>query len=354
MKKCLILGAGAAGLGMAGILALSGYSVTVYNRSKERILPLINDGLNIVFPTNEKYHEDKIIFTDILQNEEYDFIFFCLNSNAQEEMSKTIYKHYGCKGLWLLIPGHTFGAIAVLNSMGVNSKKIQIMELQALPFVCRIIDDNTVKILQYKKRISAASYMRRENEEKIKNLMKQVNILHFDISESNLWSSMNNVTFAVQPIILLLNAGRVERTFHFYSEGSNRYINNLINRVDEERILIAQKIGVENALTSISILKDMYGVDGNNISEVLQNVDGFRDIISPNTLMHRFIIEHVETGMVPIESVAEYLGLKVPNISSFITIASSVVGVDLRENGRNKYKLGLTQKDNFISEVMYG
>lgn len=92
--------------------------------------------------------------------------------------------------------------------------------------------------------------------------MNQVNILQFDISKSYLWSSMNNVTFAVQPIILLLNAGRIERTFHFYSEGSNGYINNLINRVDEERVLIAQKIGVENALTTISILKYMYGVDG--------------------------------------------------------------------------------------------
>jgi len=349
MKRCLILGAGAAGLSVAGFLADKRYEVTLYNRTERRIVPYIeNGGYDLVRPDNTKVRIDTIRYISSLEKEEniFDYIIFCLNSNGQAEISSEVYKYFGANGVWILIPGHTFGALSVLRNgqKGGWNKLPTIIEMQALPFVCRVIEETTVQIYQFKKNLMGSLFGENVLRKQIEDDLHDMFGNEFQLTKEKYWASMHNMTIAIQPILLLCNVGRIDKeSFLFYRSSSNEYVENLMEAVDSERIKIAELFGLQEILSTKDWLRECYGATGETITEMLKNVKGYEQIIAPDTFRHRFAVEHIETGLVPIEAAAIALGVQVPCITSLINIASCMLGMDLREQGRNIDSLGLLE-----------
>lgn len=69
MKKITILGAGAMGSRMAKKLLGAGYEITVFNRTKERVLPLINEGITYIETPVEAVEDADIVISMLTNNQ---------------------------------------------------------------------------------------------------------------------------------------------------------------------------------------------------------------------------------------------------------------------------------------------
>ncbi len=78
-----------------------------------------------------------------------------------------------------------------------------------------------------------------------------------------------------------------------------------------------------------------------SISRACRESEANKTIKSPPTLQHRYILEDVGYGLVPISALAALARVKTPTIDALIVLASEAIGTDLRAGGLNLKSLGL-------------
>ena len=161
--------------------------------------------------------------------------------------------------------------------------------------------------------------------------------------DSVLWTGLHNMTIVMQPALLLLNFGRVglgATPFRIYAE-ANEAIGVLMHALDKERIAVAGALGV-HAITAAEWLASVYGTRGETLDAMLRDVPGYRGIEAPQTVHHRFLTEHVKTGLVPLSALGHLVGIATPTTEAVIQLSSVLLGRDLRSEGRTAERMGLT------------
>ena len=83
------------------------------------------------------------------------------------------------------------------------------------------------------------------------------------------------------------------------------------------------------------------GAKGKTLYEVLSTNPVYVKDTAPPTLQHRFLLEDIPYGMVPMESLGEVMGIPTPVTSALITLSSELTQVDLRSQARDLKYLGL-------------
>jgi len=62
---------------------------------------------------------------------------------------------------------------------------------------------------------------------------------------------------------------------------------------------------------------------------------------APPSLQHRFLLEDIPYGMVPMESLGKVTGVATPVTSAIVTLACELTQVDLRSKARDLKALGM-------------
>ena len=93
-----------------------------------------------------------------------------------------------------------------------------------------------------------------------------------------------------------------------------------------------------------------YGIKTNCIYDAIQKVEAYQDINAPKDLITRYFTEDVPTGLVPIASLARFLGIKTPTINSIIQLSSVLCGINFLEAGRSIEGLKIK---NYLRERVY-
>jgi opine dehydrogenase len=145
---------------------------------------------------------------------------------------------------------------------------------------------------------------------------------------------------------MVLNAGRIAPTvppYGFYKEGFPAAVGAVAEAADAERVRVAQGFGYAVASTRDTMLAwyGDQGAHGETLAEVFSTNPPFQTTKAPQTLEHRFLTEDVPFGFVPFEALGELAGVATPAISALITVASLLLGRDLRASGRNQDRLGV-------------
>jgi opine dehydrogenase len=145
---------------------------------------------------------------------------------------------------------------------------------------------------------------------------------------------------------MVLNAGRIAPTvppFRFYKEGFPAPVGAVAEAADAERIRVAQAFGYSIASTQETMLAwyGDQGAQGETLADVFSTNPPFQTVQAPQTLQHRFLTEDVPFGFVPFEGLGQAAGVETPAMSALITLASLLLGRDLRADGRNLQSLGL-------------
>ena len=406
--KIAVLGAGHGGCAMAAYLAAVGCEVNLYNRTPQNIHSIQQLGgiflrftpelEEYIFPqgialSSDSLPEQKKILeagtkleyslrpqTKELVEEKVEQIFAKFNiisSNIREVIKdcNVIMVVVPASGhefiaekcapflksgqIVLLNPGRCFGAIEFYNTIKDYYKKrklpdITIAEAQTFIYASRRSKPRSVRILGVKNSVNIAAIPAC----KTKKLVDYLGNIYpqFTPTDNVLKTSLGNLGGIFHVPITILNASKIDakQGFKYYIEGVTEHIASILENVDKERINLANAMGIE-VISARRWLYQVYGAEGAELYEAIQNTHAYKSIESPGSINHRYLWEDVPTSLVPLSSLGKKLNIPTPMIDSFIFQANSILrkdfDVDFFKTGRTLEKLGL--KNMSITEIKH-
>jgi opine dehydrogenase len=149
-----------------------------------------------------------------------------------------------------------------------------------------------------------------------------------------LWMSLHCIPGVIFPAIMICNASRLARgeDFAFYGEGAFADMGCLLEKIDNERIEIAEAVGVK-PLSAFDWFQRAYGVQGSDLVGVISNSRHYSARRAPKTLQHRFLLDNIPLCVVPLVVLADRVGVATPMLNSVIELGSALTGKDLRAVG---------------------
>jgi len=355
MKFCVI-GAGNGGRAFAVYLSSEGYSVNLYNRSFSRIADIkkkneikASGEIKGCFPINILTQDLKLAVRDV------DIILIVIPASAHKDIAEKIAPYLSPDQLILLNPGRTFGAVEFRRIIEKNniSFPIFIAETQTLLFTSRQLKKNRVKILKIKNLVDFAAFPEKDTffmYDTLKDVFPQLNPI-----DDYLGMTLNNIGMLLHPTLSLLNASAIDsgRKFKFYVEGVTNRTCEILETIQIELNKIFQILGLKQ-LRFCNWAHKSYGVRKNSIYKAIQNIKAYVNINAPKQLITRYFTEDVPTGLVPISSLAKFLGIKTPVIDSVINLSSILCGKDFRNEGRTIVGLDLEEliKKRIATDVL--
>lgn len=338
-----VLGAGHGGLAMAGHLALMGFDVSLYNRGEERLWGVAARGGVELVGEIEGFGKIKTVTTDIgkaLHNAE--LVMVVVPATGHRFIAAQCAPHLKDGQIVILHPGRTFGAIEFRQVLVENgcTADVVIGEAQTFLYASRVIDPGQARIFGIKNSIPVASIRAHLIPQVLSRL--RLAFPQFVPGDNVLKTSFDNIGAIFHPTLCVLNAGWIESEsdFQFYLQGASPSVAKVLERVDEERIEVAEKLGIR-AMSARQWLYIAYDSAGSDLHQAIRVTPGYRGIMAPTNLQMRYIKEDVPSSLVPIASLGKMLGVETPVINSIITIASAINQCDYWQVGRTVEKLGI-------------
>jgi opine dehydrogenase len=338
MKPIAILGAGNSGLAMAAHLALEGLQVRLWNRWSDMIEPLLQTScikVNGIINGEARLALVSSNINEVINGAS--IILVTTPANAHCDIAELIAPYVTNDMLIVLNPGRTFGAVeftAKLKEYGCTNNPL-VVETQTIIYTCRKIALDQVSILAFKHDVLYSAVDHSLNSSILERFPSCLRPF-LTPAKSLIETSIGNVGMILHCAPVLLNSGWIEspRTqFKYYYEGITSSVANLLEKLDTERLQVAQLLG--HAVESTADwLRRSYGVNGRNLYECIQNNPAYQSIDAPTTLQHRYILEDVSCGLVPMEAVGHSLGLPMHICGLIIDLANAMLEMDFRKSGR--------------------
>lgn len=346
MKNCInyaIVGAGNGGIAMAGYLAREGFTVNLYNRTLQKILPLINRP--IITLTGEEEGIGKLnIVSDSMEKviKNVDIIMVTIPAMGHYNLGKLMAPHLKDGQIIVLNPGRTGGALELYTTLKKNGcdKDIVVAEAQTFIYACRKTGARNAHIYKEKNEVSLACIPSEKTEEVIK--MLSFAYPQFIPARDVIETSLNNYGAIFHPAPTLLNSGHIERgaPFDYYTEGITPSIGRFLEKMDEERMKISQALNIKTC-SAKDWLYESYGAVGDNLYEAVQNNPAYKGLVAPKGLNIRYIYEDVPYSLVPMSALGKQLNIETSAIDSVIKLAELMTGKDFWKEGRTLEDLGL-------------
>ena len=348
-----VIGAGNSGLAMAAHLGLYGHKVTLWNRTRENIARLIETRTIHCEGVIQGQVKIDTVTDDIREAvKKPDIIFITTPATSHKDLARAISQNIQEEALIVLNPGRTFGALEFQEIYSKYNDVIQqtIAETQTIIYTCRKTGADGVNVISLKNNVLISTFDGRDNQE-IVNRLPECLRGYFIPAKSMIETSIGNVGMVLHCAPLLLNAGWTESRKHvykYYSEGITPSIGKLIEKIDGERIAVSRELGLEVETTREWLMRT-YNIQGESLYDCIQNNEAYRTIDAPKSLYHRYILEDIPCGLVPLESAGRELGLAMTNTGVIIDLASVLLKRDFRKEGRNLQTLFYDENLDFRS-----
>ena len=168
-------------------------------------------------------------------------------------------------------------------------------------------------------------------------------------ADSVLQTSLQNANPIIHPAVTLSNAARIEMTggdFLFYEDGVSDSVGRLIEALDEERIAIGQRLGLEILTDPEMGMRQGYMLEA-NYGSGYRKAPGFLGIGAQPQLDHRYLNEDVGYGLVFMSALGGQVGVDTPGMDAIIDVASIVMARDYRAEAlRTPESLGIAGLSN--------
>lgn len=339
--KYAVIGAGNGGVAMAGYLALIGYSVNLYNRTLENIIPLIeNPRIQITGEVNGEGKLDLVTDNIELAIKDADVIMVTIPAVGHYHIAQLMAPYLKDGQIIVLNPGRTGGALEVYSTIkGITDKDIVVAEAQTFIYACRKTSPTSAHIFKSKREVKLAAIPAIKTQYVIDVLNDAYP--QFAPAKNVIETSINNYGAIFHPAPTLLNCGHIERgaPFEYYIEGITPSISKFLEKMDAERMKIGFLLNVD-IVSAKDWLEDSYNVKGENLYETVQKNPGYKGLKAPKGL-NRYIYEDVPCSLVPLSSIAKEFNIETPAIDSIIKLAGLITGRDFYKEGRTAERLGL-------------
>ena len=353
-EKYAVIGAGCGGQAVAGHLASIGFDVNLYNRSIDRIKPFQARGYIDLEGTMNGRGKLSYIGTDISKAlTDRDIIMIVITADGHKEIAKKIAPYLRDGQIIILNPGRTCGALEVEYTIRQSGCKADVIvaEANTLMYVVRVTTPSVATIKGIKKEVSISALSAEDTEYVIDKI--HTTYPQFVAATSFLETSFGNIGAIFHPIITLLNKDRIlsKETFDFYTEGVTRKVADFMEQVDNEAKNVARALGTR-ALSITEWLNSRYRLQLSDIYTMIRSNPTYQGIKAPTTLDTRYLWEDIPTGLVPISSFGDALGVPTKAIDHLIDEGCETLKRNFWEEGRTLEKLGLS-KENLLSELRF-
>ncbi|HET91616.1 MAG TPA: NADP transhydrogenase subunit alpha [Chloroflexi bacterium] len=341
-----IIGAGHGGKAMAADLAAKGFSVTLYNRTPERIEEIRWRGeIELEYDTGvSRLCPLACVTSDIEEAlNDADVIMVVIPASGHRSIATSCAPHLRDGQIVILNPGRTGGALAfrqILNQEKCPANVV-VAETGTFIFASRSTGPAQACIFRRKNAVPLAALPAIHTGHVLETVCDAYpqfipvpNVLH---------TSLDNMGAIFHPALTLLNAGWIERTkgdFQFYVEGVTRSTAHVLEVLDRERVTIAAALGM-HARPALRWLKDAYSAEGQTLYEAIQANPGYQGIQAPRNLRHRYIFEDVPFSLVPLTSLGKQFGVDTWAIDAMIRLACVIHGTNYYQQGRTVEDMGL-------------
>jgi opine dehydrogenase len=257
-------------------------------------------------------------------------------------VARTMAPHLRDGQVVVLNPGATGGALEVRTTLqreGCRSR-VTVAETDTLLYACRSPLPGDAIIHGIKERVTVAALPAAEGAAVVRLL--NAALPQFTAAPHVLVTSLMNGNAIMHPGPTVLNAGRIEckAEFQYYAEGITPAVAQVAERLDAERLSVAEALGVR-----VPSIREWYaicyGVRGGSLYDVVQQVRAYDGIRGPTSLNVRYLFEDVPTGLVPLAALGDAVGVKTPLVRAVIELANGLLGRDFWQEGRTLGRLGL-------------
>lgn len=245
-------------------------------------------------------------------------------------------------GHHVVVGPSTGGALEVWNELlKAGVEQVPVAEMLSLIYTCRLRDATTADLYYVKDYMPIGVQPSEYTDEVVARLQ----LLYPQVvgAKNVMETSVNNVNPVLHIAPMLLNLGRIETTegdFLFYRESVTASVGRLMDKMDAERVALAELLGFER-FSLADFMREMYQVEGANAAELLANSPAHRSTRAPFGIGHRYLTEDVPYGLVPMLSIARLVGHEMPLTRLFVKLASALADKDWSTAGRSAEQLGL-------------
>ena len=262
---------------------------------------------------------------------------------AHRTFAEFVAPHLPAGGLVVLFTGGLGGMewIGAAARCG-RDRDFTLVETSSLPYAARLSRPGRVKVLADVPRIVAAAYPATHRERAEERLGPLFPCLRF--GRDLLEPALCNVNGIIHPPAVALNVSRIEdpraQPWHIWQTGITSGVARVIERIDEERLRIAERLNL--VLPTVAELQwEMgYGPRG-SIRESLTESEILAGIEGPRALDHRFFTEDVPYFLGVLIDLARLTGVSCPAMNAVADLAGYVTGYDFRSRARTLRGLGL-------------
>lgn len=335
---------------MAAHLSLMGFEVNLYNRSPQRLEPILTSGgIELLAPELDDvptgFAPIKVATTNMEKAlEGVNIVMVCVPATGHASVAELCAPHLRDGQIVVLNPGRTGGALEfhhVLKTTNCRSD-VTIAEAQTFLHACRKLNPVQVQVFRMKNTVPVAALKAYRTAEVVKQL--RIAFPRFVPGDNVMKTSLGNIGAVFHPAVTVFNAARIDsaRKFEFYVEGITPSVAIALENIDNERVAVAEALGFR-AMSAREWLYLSYSAAGGNLYDALRANHGYRGISAPITLNVRYLHEDVPMSLVPIASMGDKLQVPTPTIKAVIQLASSLTGCDYWETGRTVERLGLAE-----------
>ena len=351
IPKVAILGAGNGGLAATVDLTIRGFSVSLWSRRIETLLPIqTRGGIEYSGVFGEGLIEPTLVTDDLGEVLiEAELVIIMLPTSAHFEIGQSLAPLITKEQTLFLAPGHTLTILpAALHAGGVISPEF--CEVGTLPYICRRDENASVSISKCSDYLPFAAFPV-NRVDKMFSLVQQV-FPKIHAMASPLVTVFTYMNAIHHPPATICNAGRIENTdgnFCHYFEGISPSVGRLIDYLDSERRKVAMALEVETK-TFVEHFHQM-GYTTDEARNTRLAYEAFhqsipdRFIKAPKSLDHRFLDEDIPYGLVLLSELGRLAGIKTPSIDAMIHLAEVCTGKPYRNEGLTLERLGLKDKN---------
>lgn len=348
MKPIAILGAGNGGCAMAAHLTLQGVPIHLCGiYSPKRIEDLKSrGGIELAGAAGNAFVVPKLLSTNLAEAiQDVDFIFWTIPANGHAFYVRQTAPYLRPNQIVILTPGAVGGALFVANSLKqLNVKGVHIGETSTLPYGCRLVSAFRVEVYDVAKDILFAMLPDRETERVLK--LVQPILPNLIRGKTVLETSLNYVNMLIHPVGMILNAGWIEHRqgdFAYYYDGISPAVARILDEVDQERLNILRALQLEPIPFVEWFFRRGKTETKESVYQAIHSSVPNRNFRAPENLSHRFILEDVPFGLVPLSHFGRLLGVATPVMDALILLASRMFGKDFFREGNDLPKMGISE-----------
>jgi len=337
LNKIAVISSGNGGQSMAAYFSYLGYRVALYAREAERVDMFPDFKFVLSGEVNAETELELISSNMGAVVKDAELVMVTTPAQYHPIVARAMAPHLTDGQAVVLNPGRTFGTLTfsrVLSECG-SKAKIMLGETDTFTFTCRCPKIRHPQIYKIKDAVRLAAHDNSYAYELLALLHEVFKM--YSLAESILYTGFSNIGMIFHPMPILMNITRVEakEDFKFYVQGISPLVAGILEKMDLERITVANAYGV-TVPSARRWLEECYGSRGDSLFDQIQNTDAYKTVLAPTDIDTRYIFEDILTGCVPTSCAGRAAGVKTEVLDTLIRWASILYGRDFRAEGRNE------------------